>query len=139
MPASQLYDLVLSEVGGWVLVIGILLWEFYAPKILNRETALSPLLHDVPEQVEDLSETQDELQEDVCSLEGNLEEVAHSQEMVMQVQRAQARANPQMDHKRVDKYLHKNGANIDNFLHGDEMTGYSNWTRADGGQVDDDE
>lgn len=139
MPVSQLYDLALSEVGGWVLVIGILLWEFYAPKILNRETALSPLLHDVPEQVEDLSDNQDELKDDVCSLEESVGEVNKRQEMTMQVQRAQARANPQMDQEKVDDYLIQNGVEVNTFLHGDEMSGYSNWTRADGGRVDDGE
>lgn len=135
MPVLQLSGSLPTGILGWLFIGFILLYELYMPKIAGRETALSPIIHDVPDKVDELSKNQDELKEDVCSLENNLDDVAHSQEMTMQVQRAQARANPQMNHEKVDEYLIQNGADIDTFLRGSEMDGYGNWTEV--GREDD--
>jgi hypothetical protein len=116
-----------TELGGVVGVLGFVLYELYAPKYLDHNTALAPIIRDVPEQVDDLHDEQQNIRLDMNDLQGTVEEVQERQKYTMQVQRAQARANDQMDHERVDSYLYKNGVEPNEFLLGDEMTGFSNW------------
>lgn len=109
--------------GGGVL---ILIYELYAPRILDTETTLSGLV-DLPDKVDDIKEEQQELKQDIEDVREDVEDIADQNEVSMQVQRAQARANDQMDHERVDQYLLKNGVDVDEFLRSDEMQGHRNW------------
>jgi len=108
---------------GWVVAVLYLAYQLYAPRYLGRQTVLAPIIEEVPEQVEELREKQDDLREDVTN-------VQEGQETMMQVQRAQARANEKMDHNRVDEYLLENGVRPNEFLNNDKEE--SDW-RADGG------
>lgn len=119
------------ELGGGIAVTLFVLYQLYAPKWLNVDTALAPIVRDVPKQVEDLRDSQMEVQERVDELQDDVEDVNRQNKTMMQVQRAQARANDQMDERRVDTYLVENGVEPDEFLHGDEMSGYENWTKED--------
>lgn len=123
---------------GWVFVLLVTIygllwitWQLYAPKLLDRDTALAPIVRDVPDKVDELSEEQEQLSDDVGNVKSQVEEVQSRQKIQMQVQRAQSRANPQMDEHRVDEYLVQNGVEPDEFLRGDEMTGYENWEADD--------
>jgi hypothetical protein len=123
---------------GWILVTLVLLWavaiivyQIWGPIFLDKDTALAPIVRDVPEQLDTIEEQQREHRKDINELGEEMTEVKRRQEIGMQVDRAQARANPQMDHDRVDKYLLENGVEPSTFLKGDEMVGYSNWTSND--------
>lgn len=123
---------------GWIFVTVIVIWifavfayEVWAPIYLDHDTALSGIVRDVPEQLDTIEEQQREQRKDINELGEEMTEVKRRQEIGMQVDRAQARANPQMDHDRVDKYLLENGVEPSTFLKGDEMVGYSNWTNDD--------
>ena len=105
---------------GWVFVILGLAYELFAPTWLNRDTALAPVVRDLPQDVSDLKEEQREIKDDVSSVSGHLEEVQDRQKVQMQVQRAQARATDQMDETEVDKYLYKNGVTVGTFLDDDD-------------------
>lgn len=113
-----------TEEWGWIFVLLLVLWEFTAPKYLGVDTYVAPLVRDLPNDLEHVKEEQAELRDDV-------HELGKQQKVMMQVQRGQARANPQMDHERVDQYLLDNGADVDTFLKGDEMMGYRNWKDKD--------
>jgi len=127
MAVSNFLSTVTPGAWGWSVVTLVLIYEIYAPKVLDTETALSPIIHDVPDKVDTLSEKQEKFRDDMDTVRSNVEEVQDRQKIQMQVQRAQARANPQMDEHQVDNYLLKNGVEPNEFLHGDEMTGYANW------------
>jgi hypothetical protein len=116
-----------AQTGGLGMTVLFILYQLYAPKYLDHDTALAPIVRDVPEKVDDLHDEQKDIRADMSDVQGTVEEVKDRQKYTMQVQRAQARANDQMDHDRVDSYLYKNGVEPDEFLFGDEMTGYSNW------------
>jgi len=125
--SPALTSILSTELGGLVGVLGFVLYQLYAPKYFDHDTALAPIVRDVPETVDDLHDEQQDIRSDMSDVQGTVEEVQERQKYTMQVQRAQARANDQMDHDRVDQYLYKNGVEPDEFLLGDEMTGYSNW------------
>lgn len=132
--AAEIFSWTIENVGGWLIVLVFLVYELFTPIYLSRETALSPLVKDVPEKVDNLSEDQEVVKEKVNDVEDQVEEVQKGIIMAHQVQRAQARANPQMKHEKVDEHVTKNGVDIDTFLKGDEMTGWANWR-----SVEDDE
>jgi outer membrane murein-binding lipoprotein Lpp len=121
MALADLYP-VLSG-GGAVL---ILIYELYAPRILGIDTALGGLV-DLPDKVDDVKSEQQGLKEDIEDVREDVEAISAQNEVSMQVQRAQARANDQMDHERVDQYLLKNGVDVDEFLRSNEMQGHENW------------
>jgi hypothetical protein len=107
----------LFEAGyGWLFVLALLLYEIYAPIVLGKDTALSPLLDDVPETLSSMRDTQEDLRDDVDDLQECVDDIQHTNTVQMQVQRAQARANPEMDEDQVDDYLMKNGVQPDEFL-----------------------
>lgn len=112
------------------------LYQIYAPTYLGRDTALAPILTDVPETVEELATEQGDIKSKLQTVEKNVDEVQHQQQTQMQVQRAQARANDQMNHERVDRYLLENGVEPNEFLRGDEMVGYANWEDGDDSEGD---
>lgn len=116
---------------GWLLVFLIMSWQLFAPKYLNQDTALAPIVRDVPEQVEDLAESQQDIRSDVDGVKDDVANVKENQKVSMQVQRAQARADPQMDEEKVDEYLMKNGVKPNSFLRGNEIEGYANWKKED--------
>ncbi|MDB9247456.1 hypothetical protein PN419_00345 [Halorubrum ezzemoulense] len=64
--------------------LGWMLWEFHAPTLLGRETALSPLLN-MPERVDEVEEKQDAMLDKVESIDD-------LQSDHVQVTRAAARA-----------------------------------------------
>ena len=101
---------------GWASLLAIGLWELYAPKVLDRDTALAPIVRDVPKQVEQVKEKQEEMRTEVDGLTDTIAEVQDRQKVQMQVQRAQARATDNMDEDRVDDYLVQNGVLVDTFL-----------------------
>lgn len=105
---------------GWVFVTLLIAYELFAPTLIDKDTALSPLVRDLPKKLDDVDEKQDEIIDDVTDLK-------HQQKTQMQVQRASARANPQMDAEAVDRYLLQNGVEPNEFLKGNEMAGYANW------------
>jgi len=108
---------------GWVFVILGLAYELFAPTWLGRDTALAPVVRDLPQDVAELKQEQQEIKNDVSSVSGHLEEVQDRQKVQMQVQRAQARATDEMDETEVDKYLYKNGVTVGTFLDDeDEIT-----------------
>lgn len=115
---------------GWVFIGLILVWQLYAPTLLGWDTALAPLVRDVPEKVNTLEDHQEDLK-------GDMDDVKEQQKVQMQVQRAQARANPQMNEERVDSYLLENGVEPNEFLKGDEMSGFENWRRYNEDNSDD--
>jgi phage shock protein A len=126
----------LFEAGyGWIFVVLLLTYEIYAPMLLNRDTALSPLLDDVPRTLSSMRDTQEELRGDVDGLQGQITNIEHTNKVQMQVQRAQARANPHMDEQEVDEYLQENGVRPDDFLR-DETVRYedADWMDNDGQQ-----
>jgi len=106
---------------GWIFVLLGLAYELFAPTWLDRDTALAPIVRDVPEDVQELKEEQGEIKQKVDSLDDGLEEVQHTQNTQMQVQRAQARRTDGMDEEQVDKYLHKNGVTVETFLDDNDM------------------
>lgn len=122
---------------GWLIIAIVGLYELYAPKLLNQDTALAPLVRDMPEKMANIEDEQKEIKSDIDDVQGHVEEVQNRQKVQMQVQRAQARANDQMNEEQVDDYLLKNGVEPDEFLRGDEMEGYQNWTAADERDADD--
>lgn len=114
--------ITLTKAGyGWLLLLAIGVWEVYAPRVIDRDTALRPVLHDLPEQVEDLTEKQEELRDDV-------DNVQEQNRISMQIDRAIARTNDDMDADAVDDYLLENGVRPDTFLTNDTDGRY----RADG-------
>jgi len=118
----------LFEAGyGWVFVTLLIAYELFAPTLIDRDTALAPLVRDLPEKVDTIEEKQDELQDELSDARMEVNEVQDRQKVQMQVQRAQARANDQMDENAVDQYLLKNGVEPTAFLRGDEMEGFENW------------
>lgn len=122
---SLIADLItLAQQGyGWVLVLVLGVWELFAPTVIGRETALSPILRDVPERVEQLHEDQQELREDVEDAHQSIDEIQEQNKVSMQVQRAQARATDDMDERAVDDYLLKNGVTPEEFLRADGSGG----------------
>ena len=88
-----------------------LTWQVYAPKVLPYETALSPLLKDLPERVQNLEENQQAVLDE-------LDDVESMQSQHIQVTRAQARAldpareDETIDSKSADDYLVENGVPI---------------------------
>jgi len=118
----------LFEAGyGWLFVTLLIAYELFAPTLIDRDTALAPLVRDLPEKVDTIEDKQDEIKGEMSGVQSHVEEVQDRQKVQMQVQRAQARANDQMDESVVDQYLLKNGVEPTAFLHGDEMEGYENW------------
>jgi len=112
---------------GWVFVLLGLAYELFAPTWLGRNTALAPVVRDLPENVNDLKEEQREIKDHVSSVTDHVEEVQNRQKVQMQVQRAQARATDEMNESEVDKYLYKNGVTVGTFLDNeDEDTGRTN-------------
>ncbi len=107
---------------GWVFVILGLAYELFAPTWLDRDTALAPVVRDLPQDVAELKQEQREIKDDVSSVSGHLEEVQDRQKVQMQVQRAQARATDEMNEEEVDKYLYKNGVTVGTFLEDDDDT-----------------
>jgi len=112
---------------GWLLATGFLAYELFAPTLIDRDTALAPLVRDLPEKVDTIGEKQNEIQDNLGDARMEVTEVKDRQKIQMQVQRAQARANDQMDEGAVDQYLLKNGVEPTAFLRGDEMSGFENW------------
>jgi len=131
--AGNLPTLALGGAWGGAFVALVVIWEIYAYPILGRETALSPIIHEVPEKMGSFEKEQEQMRSDVSNVSDHVEEVQSRQKVQMQVQRAQARANPQMDEHQVDDYLLKNGVEPNEFLRGNEMDGFENW------EADDDE
>lgn len=130
----------LFEAGyGWLFVTFLIAYELFAPTVIDRDTALAPLIRDLPAKVENIDETQDEIQEEVSAVNDEVGELKDRSKVQMQVQRAQARANPQMDAGSVDAYLLHNGVEPGEFLHGDEMGGYDNWVNPSEKNSDTDE
>ncbi len=80
----------LLNVGGATLATLIIVYELYAPKVLGRDTMLSPIIHDVPEQVDSLAEEQSELREDVNNVENQLNNVQDQQGKLTDVTVAQS-------------------------------------------------
>jgi len=115
---SILADLVeLIKLGyGWIFTVLVLLYELYAPKFIDRDTALAPLVRDLPEDFEDVKEEQTEIKNDVSNVQNHVQEVQERQTVQMQVQRAQARATDHMNENEVDRYLQKNGVTVGTFL-----------------------
>ena len=114
----------LFEAGyGWIFVVLLLTYEIYAPMLLDKDTALSPLLDDVPRTLSSMRDTQEDLRGDVDRLQGQITNIERTNKVQMQVQRAQARANPHMDEQEVDEYLQENGVRPDDFLR-DETVRY---------------
>lgn len=113
---------------GAFVIFAWFLYQIYGPRYLNQETILAPFFYDIPERVEDIDEKQDEITKEINHVQDHVEEVQTRQKVQMQVQRAQARATEQMDEDQVDEYLLQNGVEPNAFLHGDEMTGYRNWS-----------
>lgn len=112
---------------GWIFVLLILGWELFAPQWLNRDTALAPLVKGLPKTLESLKEDQTELKEKVEDVQEKQREATKERQTMMQVQRAHSRGIPQVREEEVDSYLKKNGVDINTFLKGDPMSGYSNW------------
>ncbi len=117
---------------GWIFVTLLIAYQLFAPTIIDRDTALAPLVRDLPDKVDKVDEKQDEIISDVDDLK-------HQQKTQMQVQRASARANPQMDADAVDRYLLQNGVEPNEFLKGDEMAGYANWENSPDAEDEDDD
>jgi hypothetical protein len=114
----------------FIVAFGWIMWQIYGAKILQRDTALSRVV-DMPDKLDDVQKEQRELRIDVNEMGAELAEIKNRQQIGMQVDRAQARANSQMDHEAVDKYLLENGVEPDTFLKGDEMTGFANWEESE--------
>jgi len=112
---------------GWILVMAVVVYQLFAPTLLNRDTALAPIVRDLPHRVEDIGEQQSELKQSINDVDETIAEVQHRQKVQMQVQRAQARANDQMDENQVDEYLVQNGVEPSAFLKSDDMDGHDNW------------
>lgn len=113
----------LFEAGyGWLFVSLLIAYELWAPTLLDRDTALAPLVRDMPAKLDEVDERQSELQSEVSNVQSYVEEVQDRQQVQMQVQRAQARATEDMDEDEVDAYLLKNGVQPDAFLRGTDDT-----------------
>jgi len=132
---------VLGVVVGAVSLLGFGLYQLYAPTYLGVDTALAPIINDVPQKVDEQGEAIDSVKTKVEDIEENVDDVQSQQKVQMQVQRAQARANDQMDHERVDQYLLENGVEPNEFLRGDQMQGFDNWhdTNDNKSEVNEDE
>jgi len=115
---SILADLIeLIRLGyGWIFATLLLLYELYAPKWIDRDTALAPLVRDLPNDFAEVKEEQKEIKTDVSDVQNHVQEVQERQTVQMQVQRAQARATDHMDESQVDRYLQKNGVTVGTFL-----------------------
>jgi len=115
---SILADLIeLIRLGyGWIFATLLLLYELYAPKWIDRDTALAPLVRDLPNDFAEVKEEQKEIKTDVSDVQNHVQEVQERQTVQMQVQRAQARATDHMDESQVDRYLQKNGVTVRTFL-----------------------
>jgi len=115
---SILADLIeLIRLGyGWIFATLLLLYELYAPKWIDRDTALAPLVRDFPNDFVEVKEEQKEIKKDVNNVQNHIEEVQERQTVQMQVQPAQARASDGMDEQQVDQYLQKNGVTVGTFL-----------------------
>jgi len=105
---------------GWLFVLLGLAYELFAPTWLNRDTALAPLVRDLPEDLQEVKEQQREARQDINDVSDEIEEVQRTNKVQMQVQRAQARANDDMDEQEVDSYLRQNGVTVDTFLQDNE-------------------
>jgi hypothetical protein len=105
---------------GWLFVILGLAYELFAPTWLNRDTALAPLVRDLPEDLQEVKEQQRKARKDITDISDEIDEVQRTNKIQMQVQRAQARANDDMDEDEVDSYLRQNGVTVDTFLQDDE-------------------
>jgi len=105
-----------SQGYGWLFLLFVGLYELYAPTVLNQDTALAPIVRDIPEKVDDVKEKQEQARTDINDVRNNVQEVQERQKVQMQVQRAQARANDEMDAEKVDDYLLHNGVSVDSFL-----------------------
>jgi len=105
---------------GWIFMVLLLAYELFAPTWLNRDTALAPLVRDLPEDLQEVKEQQREARKDINDLSDEIAEVQRTNKVQMQVQRAQARANDDMDEQEVDSYLRKNGVTVDTFLQDNE-------------------
>jgi len=105
---------------GWLFVILGLAYELFAPTWLDRDTALAPLVRDLPEDLQEVKEEQQKARQDINDVSDEIEEVQRTNKVQMQVQRAQARANDDMDEDEVDSYLRKNGVTVDTFLQDNE-------------------
>jgi len=112
---------------GWLFVTFIVVYELFAPMWLDRDTALAPLVRDLPQKVDDIDETQTDIRKNMDHVQDHVEEVQERQKLQMQVQRAQARATDNMDEEQVDNYLYQNGVTVGTFLN----------ETADGGESDD--
>lgn len=114
MPAGLLSYLS-PEVGGLVATLSYIGYQLYAPKYLDHDTALAPIVRDVPEQVDEMQEEQEDLREDFEGVHDQAERIDKKQTMMMQVQRAQAREIEGIDEERVDEYLVRNGVPVNEF------------------------
>lgn len=112
---------------GWLTVLlffmvlfSWFIYQVYGPHILGKTTTLSPFLHGLPERIDSIGEDVEEVKRGLKEAKEEREEIRVQQKNQMQVQRAQARANDQMDENAVDQYLRQNGVNVNDFLLSDE-------------------
>lgn len=103
-----------------VLLTSWVLYEVYAPSVLDHQTALAPLF-ELPDRVEHLEERQAEIHD-------ALEEQQQLQVQHIQVSRANARVLDEAKQResvnadRVDQYLVRNGVPVDELLRTESET-----------------
>jgi len=100
---------VLGPEWGVPLLLGWILWEFHAPRLLGVDTAIAPLL-ELPDRVEHVEQRTDEIATRV-------EEMDETQANHVQVTRANSRAideesDVSVDPEEVDEYLVERGVPI---------------------------
>lgn len=109
MSFSELADLatVLSSEYGWVLVFVLFLWELFCPFPFH-ETKLQTVFGNLEKETIEVRAAHTELQ-DVT------DEIHKQQVHLIQIVRAIARENEDIEETRVDSYLTHNGVPVYNF------------------------
>lgn len=99
---------------GWVLTFLLVAYELYAPRFLNHNTALAPIVRDVPERVSHLESQTEDIVDKTDKMHQHVSEIDKLQRHHVQATRANTRAlDPQtdvtVDADEIDAYLVDNG------------------------------
>lgn len=121
----------LADISGFLLIAGTLIYEVYAPRFLDRETTLSPILQDVPQQVEELKEDHEDMRGRVDCIDKSVQQVRTNQERLTDVTIAQSHLlnghDGSMNVTAVEDRLRSDEESPDDYLKREEMEGHANW------------